>query len=99
MIFRFCFRVGDTGEVPEELVARIDVHHPRLAAGPANMSITMPRLAQAQEPVVHEDAGELVADGAMDQRRRDARIDAAAQAEQDFLVPTCSRMRATASSM
>ena len=35
--------------------------------------------------MIDEDAGELVADGAMDQRRRHARIDAAGQA-QDHIV-------------
>ncbi len=44
------------------------------------------RLVQAQQPVVDEDAGELLADGAMDQRRRHRRIDAAREAEDDLLV-------------
>ena len=41
---------------------------------------------EAQQAVVDEDAGELVADRAVDQRRGDARIDAARQAEDDLLV-------------
>ena len=44
------------------------------------------RLAPAQQAVVDEDAGELVADGLVQQRRRDARIHAAAQAEDHLLL-------------
>ena len=41
---------------------------------------------QAQQAVVDENAGQLVADGAVDQRCGNARIDAAGQTEDDFLV-------------
>jgi hypothetical protein len=44
-----------------------------------------PAFVEAQQAVVDEDAGQLVADRAMDQGRRDARIDAPRQAE-DHLV-------------
>ncbi len=44
------------------------------------------RLVQAQQAVVDEHAGELVADGAVDQRRRDRRVDAAREAENDFFA-------------
>ena len=44
------------------------------------------RLAPAQHAVVDEDAGELVADGLVQQRRRHARIHAAAQAEDHLLL-------------
>ena len=44
------------------------------------------RFVRAQQAVVDEDAGELVADGLVQQRRRDAGIHAAAQAENDVLV-------------
>ena len=37
----------------------------------------LPGFAQAEQPVVHEDARELVADGAVDEQRRDRRVDAA----------------------
>ena len=43
-------------------------------------------LVQAQQAVVDEHAGELVADRAVDQRRGHARIDAAGQAEDHLLV-------------
>ena len=45
-----------------------------------------PRLVGTEHAVVHEDAGQLLADGLVDQRRRDTRVDAAAQAE-DHLFP------------
>ena len=41
------------------------------------------RFVAAQHAVVDEDAGELVADGAVDQRRGDGRVDAARQAADD----------------
>ena len=41
-------------------------------------------LARAQDAVVDEDAGELLADGLVQQRRRDAGIHATAQAENDL---------------
>ncbi len=44
------------------------------------------RLARAQQAIVDENAGELVADGLVQQRRRDAGIHAAAQAENDLLL-------------
>jgi hypothetical protein len=44
------------------------------------------RLARAQQAVVDENAGELVADGLVQQRRRHARIHAAAQAENDLFL-------------
>ena len=46
----------------------------------------MRALVQAQQAVVDEDAGQLVADRAVDQRRGDARIDAAGQAEDHLVV-------------
>jgi hypothetical protein len=42
--------------------------------------------ARAQQAVVDENAGELVADGLVQQRRRHARIHAAAQAENDVFL-------------
>ena len=43
-------------------------------------------LARPQQAVVDEDAGELVADGAVHQRRRDRAIDAAGEAADDAPV-------------
>ena len=50
------------------------------------MSITIVAFVQAQQAVVDEHAGELVADGAVDQRRDHRRIDAARQAEDHLLA-------------
>ena len=44
------------------------------------------RLVQAQQAVVDEHAGELLADRPVDQRRGDRRIDAARQAEDHLVV-------------
>ena len=44
------------------------------------------RLAPAQHAVIDENAGELVADGLVNQRRRDARIHTAAQAQNDLFL-------------
>ncbi len=41
---------------------------------------------QAQQAVVDEHAGELIADGAVDQRRGHRRVDAAGQAQDDFFI-------------
>jgi hypothetical protein len=41
---------------------------------------------EAQQAVIDEDAGQLVADRAVDQRRRHRRIDAARKAENDLLA-------------
>ncbi len=45
---------------------------------------------QAQQAVVDEDAGQLVADRTVDQRRSDARVDATRQAEDDLLLADLS---------
>ena len=44
------------------------------------------RLVQAQQAMVDEHAGEPVADRAVDERGRHGRIDAARQAQQDFVL-------------
>src|SRR5262249_25694185 len=43
------------------------------------------RLASPQQTVIDENARELIADSFMEQGRRNARVDAAAQAENDLL--------------
>ena len=64
-----------------------------------NRSRTWLRLVEPQQAVVHEDAGQPVADRPVDQQRRDRRIDAAAQAADDAAVADLARIRAVASSM
>ena len=78
-------RVGHTSQVAHELLAGVDVDD-------AGMQLALEHghhllgLVQPQQPVVDEDAGELVADGAMDQRGRDAGIDAATETEDRFVA-------------
>ncbi len=52
--------------------------------------------ARPQHPVVDKDAGQLVADGPMGQRRGHRRIHSAAQRADDAFLPTCSRICCTA---
>ena len=66
------FRRIDVNDLDAE-VAREGLHH-------------LLRLVQPQQAVVDEHAGELIADRPMDERRRNRRIHAARQAENDFLV-------------
>ena len=62
------------------LVAGVDMDH--LDAEVARERVHhLLGLVQAQQPVVDEHAGQLVADRLVDQRRRDRRIDAARQPE------------------
>ena len=64
-------RVADPGEPLQELRAGVDVDD--AGVQPAHEHLhDQARLVLAQQPVVDEDAGELVADGAMDEGRGDA---------------------------
>jgi len=46
---------------------------------PAERVLDLIGLARPHEPGVHEDAGELVTDGLVDERRRDGRVDPSAE--------------------
>ncbi len=72
-------------ERPQELLARIDMHDLGMQAPSEHVHHQL-RLVQAQQAVVDEHAGELVTDGAVDQRGRHARVDAARQAEDHLLA-------------
>ena len=72
-------RVGDAGERAEEQVARVAVDQADVEAV-AEGAVHLLRLAGAQQAVVDEDAGELVADRLVDQHRGDGGIDAAGEA-------------------
>jgi hypothetical protein len=84
--------------VAQELIAGVDADHlgVQLAGEHVHHHVAF---VQAQQAVVDEHAGELVADGAVDQRRGHRRIDAARQAEDHLLVAHLLADRATASSM
>ncbi len=79
------FGIGDAGQVGEEFLNRInrDEMHAHVALeGLYNLC----RFAQAQQPVVHEHAGELIAHRALDQRGRHRRIYATTQPADDARV-------------
>ncbi len=83
--------VADPGEFFEELSGGVcvDERHPEVA--PKNLLHRL-RLALAQQPVVDEDRREAVADGAVDQRRRDRGIDPTGEAAED--APLVADLRA-----
>ncbi len=72
-------RVGDPVEGGEEPVGGID--DVQVDAGRGDVvPLHLLGLARPQQPVVDEDAGQLVADGALDQRCRHRGVDSAGQA-------------------
>ena len=82
---RLRLRIGDAGQIGEEVLLGIDgdqVHALVLLEGLDDLL----RLALAQQAVVDKDAGQPVADGAMDQRRRHRAVDAAAQPADDVAL-------------
>ena len=83
----FLLRILDAGQPGEEALARIDHHqaHPEVALEGDPQQL---RFLLAHQPVVDVDAGQPVADGAMDERSRDGRVDAARQRADDEPVRT-----------
>ncbi len=81
------FRLGisHAGEQLEKTFRRIDVFEFDLKILDED-SLHRLGLVFAQQSVVNEDAGELIANRLVQKRRRHRRIDAAAQPEHDFLV-------------
>ena len=71
-------RILDAGQRVEEALRRVD-RHELDAEVRAERPLDLLALVQPQQTRVDEDAGELVADRAMHQRRRDRRVDAARQ--------------------
>ena len=83
----FGFGLGHAGKYRQKALAGIDhaqLHGQRV--GRPECRTYLIGLIFAQQAVVHEDAGQLFADGARDQRRHDARIDAPREAEQHAVV-------------
>ena len=78
------FRIGHAGQVAQELVFGIDADHLDAEVLGEHVHHHL-AFVQAQQAVVDEHAGQLVADGAVDQRRGHGRIDAARQAEDHFI--------------
>ena len=85
MMRRFCSGSVDAGQPGQEALAGVDhdqVHAQVLLEGRPEQL----RLLLAHQAVVDVDAGQPVADGAMDERRRDGRVDAARQRADDLAV-------------
>ena len=79
-------RVGDAGEPGEEPLLRFDVHE-RNAEVAGERLHDLLRLVLAQQPVVDEDARELVADRLVHEQRRDRGVDAAGKRAEHALAP------------
>ncbi len=81
MILRFGLRVGHAGQLAEVALGRVDADHlhPEVLREDAHDLVAFPVTQQA---VIHEHAGQLVADGLVQQCRDHRGIHAARQAEQ-----------------
>ncbi len=80
------FGVGDAGQAVEEPVLRLDVDEVDVEVAPERRLHVL-GLAGAQQAVVDEHAGELVADGLVHQGRRHRRVDAPRQSADHFGIP------------
>ena len=76
MVLRFCFGVGDAGELAEKNLRRINMHQRDVVVVPEQVDHGL-GLVEPQHAVIDEHAGELVADRLVDQHRGDGGIDAA----------------------
>ncbi len=72
------FGIGDAGEFAEESAAGVDGDEVEAELG-AQVFLHLEELVLAQDAVVDEDAGEAVADGAMDEHGGDGGIDSAGE--------------------
>ena len=75
--------VGHALQRRKELLGRVHGHE-RDAEMLAEGRDHLLGLAQPQQPVIHEHAGQLVADRAVDQQRRHGRVDAAGERADDL---------------
>ena len=80
-------RIGDAGQALEEAIARI--HYTEIDAQvTAERGLDLLSLVQAEQAVIHEDAGEPVAHRAMHQHRGDRAVHAARETADDALIGT-----------
>ena len=79
-------RVGDAGEPREEPLLRLHVDERHVEVAAERLDDLL-RLVLAQEPVVDEDARELVADRLVHEQRGDSGVDAAGERAQHPLGP------------
>ena len=90
--------VLDALEAGEEALDGVDMDERNLEVALEGLD-HLRGLVLAEQAVVDEDAGELVADRLVDEQRRDGRVDAARERAQHPRAPTCARMRSTCSSI
>ena len=76
--------VGDAREPREEALLRLDVHERHAEVAGERLDDLL-GLVLAEEPVVDEDAGELVADGLVHEKRGDRGVDPARERAEDAL--------------
>ena len=81
----FLFGVVDARQLSQETFPGVD-HDEVHLEGLLEDLLDGFRLVLAHEAVVDEDAGQLVADGAVDERRTDRAVDAAGEGAEDLLV-------------
>ena len=80
-----CLGIGDATQFAYEQIRRVLVVELDLEIAAKNF-FDNARLVGAQHAVVHKDAGQLLADGLVNERRRHAGIHTAAQAEDHFFL-------------
>ena len=78
-------RIRHTLEVAEELFRRVDMNNLRMQPSREHLHDHL-AFIQPQQAVIDKYAGQLVADGAMDECCSDRRIDAAGKAQNDLFV-------------
>ena len=99
MMWRLRSGSVDAGEQRQVALLGLDVHEVDVELVAEGVHDLL-GLVEAQHAVVDEDARELVADRAVQQRRDDAGVHAAGQAADDAVAsPTCARIASTVSSM
>ena len=85
-IVRFSSGSETPGEPREEALLRLHVHERHAEVARERLDDLL-RLVLAQEPVVDEDARQLVADGLVHEERRDRGVDAARERAEHALAP------------
>src|SRR5581483_7459183 len=79
-------RIDHTGQPLEEAAGRVHVLDAHVEAAVHHVEDAL-RLLAAQKAVVDEDAGQLVADGAVDEGRRHRAVDSAREGADDPSAP------------
>jgi hypothetical protein len=99
MILRFVSGSVTPASLVEEALLRLHVHERHVEVAAEGLDDLLGLALLAQQPVVDEDAGELVADRLVDEQRGDGGVDAARERADHRSEPTWARMRSTCSSI